>query len=162
EENWPVKDSRIAHLNGNPFLTSALAIDQFLLAPLDRRLAEFRRQLQTICPWVKFENNTSTTLAPASGPKYDSTPLTAAKACDDQDDSTPGTCSPVEKVQSMAELPEPSMILSKAEDRRKQREAEEARASQEREKGERCEEARRALDDAVRRYIVERNRDYPF
>jgi hypothetical protein len=56
EENWPVPESRIARLQGDPFLVSALAIDYFILTPSAKSVSEFHSQMRSVCPWITFED----------------------------------------------------------------------------------------------------------
>jgi len=51
EEDWPVAGSRIAWLQGNPFLVSSLAVERFL-TPEPPAVEEYRRRTHTVAPWV--------------------------------------------------------------------------------------------------------------
>src|SRR5262249_16948021 len=50
EMDWPTKGSRIALLKGEPSLTSALAIDQFILPFSKKLLAEYWQMMQIVDP----------------------------------------------------------------------------------------------------------------
>src|SRR5262249_4980587 len=67
EEDWPVKGSRIASLEGDLFLSSALAIDRFLLREGDQSLPEYQGRFHSICPGVDLaKSSQGTSLPPAS------------------------------------------------------------------------------------------------
>jgi hypothetical protein len=68
EEDWPEKGSRIACLEGDPFLISALAIDRFLLISTDQSLSEYRNQMSCIFGGIEAEKGTST--VPDSNGEY--------------------------------------------------------------------------------------------
>jgi DNA-binding MarR family transcriptional regulator len=52
DEGRPTRGCRVARLDGDPFLTSATAIDQFLLAPRAPNLGGYFLLMGTLCPWL--------------------------------------------------------------------------------------------------------------
>lgn len=50
--DWPRRGCRVATLESNPFMTSASAIDQYILAPGAPDLDGYFRLMRTVCPWL--------------------------------------------------------------------------------------------------------------
>lgn len=51
-QDWPCRGCRMATLEGNPFLASASAIDQYILAPGAPDLDGYFRLMRAVCPWL--------------------------------------------------------------------------------------------------------------
>lgn len=51
-EDHPTRGCRIARFEGDPFLASATAIEQFLLTPTAPNLDEYFQRMRAACPWL--------------------------------------------------------------------------------------------------------------